>query len=100
MLGAARRTFAVAAARSIELARTGTGGPGFALDAAASEDSLWTLGASETFDTCVVSDRDPSPAALAPSVWRTLGAVLGPALSLAGLLQLAHAAGQSHLGGL
>ena len=100
VLGTARRTMAQAVAPSAQLARTGTNGPDYVVEAGVAATPTWTVGVSEALDPCVVSDRDPSPAALAPSVWRTLGAVLGPALALAGLLQLAHAAGESHLGGL
>jgi hypothetical protein len=58
------------------------------------------VGASESFERCVVSDRDPDPARLAPPAWRLLGTVGGPLLSLAGLLVLAEAAGHVLDGGM
>lgn len=44
----------------------------------------------------LISDAPPTEAQLAISRWRTLGLLLGPALSLSGLLYLAHAADQLH----
>lgn len=97
-VGVAQRTSAVAeAAESVTLARTGTD------DVAVSEPvataSSWRLVAPQPLDHCVVSDREPEPMRLAPPRWRTLGALLGPALALAGLLELAQAAGHALGGG-
>jgi hypothetical protein len=56
------------------------------------EANLWVDGGH--LDFVLVSDAPPARADLAVSPWRTLGLLLGPALSLAGLLYLAHAAEQ------
>jgi len=55
------------------------------------EVDLWVDGGGH-LDFVLVSDAPPAPADLAVSRWRALGLVLGPAMSLAGLLYLAHAA--------
>jgi hypothetical protein len=54
---------------------------------------LWVDGGGH-LDFVLVSDAPPAVADLAVSPWRTLGLLLGPASSLAGLLYLAHAADQ------
>lgn len=57
------------------------------------EADLWIDGGGH-IDFVLVSDRPPIPAAIALPAWRTIGVLLGPALSLAALLYLAHAADQ------
>jgi len=52
---------------------------------------LWVDGGG-LLDFVLVSDSPPGPEALSISPWRALGLLLGPALSLSGLLYLAHAA--------
>jgi hypothetical protein len=56
---------------------------------------LWMDGGG-LLDFVLVTDAPPSQDLLAVSKWRTLGLLLGPALSLTGLLYLAHAADQLH----
>lgn len=56
---------------------------------------LWVDGGG-LLDFVLVSDAPPAGDQLAMSRWRTLGLLLGPALSLTGLLYLAHAADQLH----
>jgi len=97
VLGSARRTFV--AAEAAELARTGTDDVSGPAEAAETVPTSWTIGASDALETFVVSDRDPSPASLAPPAWRTAGAALGPVLALAGMLELAQVAGRAGLGG-
>jgi hypothetical protein len=55
------------------------------------EVDLWVDGGG-LLDFVLVSDAAPPRRELAMSKWRTLGLMLGPALSMAGLLYLAHAA--------
>jgi hypothetical protein len=82
-----------------ELARTGT-------DDVAWEESLvepeteWHIGPCNDLEHCIVSDRALAPRRLAPPAWRANGAILGPALALAGLLELADAAGRGVGGSL
>jgi hypothetical protein len=82
-----------------ELVRTGT-------DDVAWEESLvepvteWHIGPCNDLDHCIVSDRVLTPRRLAPPAWRANGAILGPALALAGLLELAEAAGRNLGGGM
>ena len=59
------------------------------------EVDLWVDGGG-ILDFVLVSDAPPARQELAMSRWRTLGLLLGPALSLTGLLYLAHAADQLH----
>jgi hypothetical protein len=56
---------------------------------------LWVDGGG-LLDFVLVSDAAPVADQLVMSRWRTLGLLLGPALSLTGLLYLAHAADQLH----
>jgi len=98
VIGFARAGMAVPVA-GIDLARTGTDG-NVVLQEIVSERVAPSLhiGPADTLDLLVVGDRLPEPRRLEPPRWRTLGAILGPALCLAGLLYLAHAAGQSMAG--
>jgi len=57
------------------------------------EVDLWVDGGGH-LDFVLVSDAPPARADLTVSWWRGLGLVMGPAMSLAGLLYLAHAADQ------
>lgn len=59
------------------------------------EVDLWVDGGG-LLDFILVSDAPPASDQLVMSRWRTLGLLLGPALSLTGLLYLAHAADQLH----
>jgi hypothetical protein len=59
------------------------------------EVDLWVDGGG-LLDFILVTDTPPQPEQLVVSKWRTLGLLLGPALSLTGLLYLAHAADQLH----
>lgn len=57
------------------------------------EVNLWVDGGG-LLDFVLISDAPPAGENLVVSRWRTLGLLLGPALSLTGLLYLAHAADQ------
>jgi len=57
------------------------------------EVDLWVDGGG-LLDFVLISDAAPAGEHLVVSRWRTLGLLLGPALSLTGLLYLAHAADQ------
>jgi hypothetical protein len=57
---------------------------------APSAAALW-VGRGEHLDFLLVSDQAPEARRLAPPAWLTLGAAVGPILSLAGLLVLARA---------
>lgn len=59
------------------------------------EVDLWVDGGG-LLDFVLVSDTPPGGEQLAISRWRTLGLLLGPAVSLTGLLYLAHAADLLH----
>lgn len=59
------------------------------------EVDLWVDGGG-LLDFVLVSDAPPAGDQLVMSRWRTLGLLVGPALSLTGLLYLAHAADQLH----
>lgn len=78
---------------ALEFVRTGTDATFEVASAGAPVQvcELW-LGPGEFLDFFFVSDRAPVARDLAVPVWRTLGAFVGPALSLLGLLYLAAAA--------
>lgn len=57
----------------------------------AAEANLW-IDRGGHLDFVFVSDQAPTPSTLTPPAWRLGGLVLGPALSLAALLFLAHVA--------
>ena len=59
------------------------------------EVDLW-MDAGGLLDFMLISDAPPSADTLSVSRWRTLGLLLGPALSLTGLLYLAHVADRLH----
>ena len=105
VLGVATRLAAPAMVQTFELARTGTDDGAWGADTHASMAStpatpVWSIGPAEPFERCIVSDGAPDAGRFAPPAWRLLGTVLGPALSLAGLLMLAEAAGHVLDGGL
>lgn len=52
--------------------------------------ALW-VGRGEHVEFLLVSDSAPEAARLTPPLWKTLGAIIGPLLSLSGLLVLARA---------
>jgi hypothetical protein len=92
VVGFARRARPLELPLEYEVARTGTDamvGAQAAMVAPLSE--LW-LGPGESLDFLLVSHRPPRAADLAVSRWRTLGTLVGPTLTLAGLLYLAGAA--------
>ena len=101
---AARAPAIVESVESLELAATGTDGAGFEYgyghksDFAASgrvgrtaHPELW-IEAAEPFERVLVSGAVPSRGTLSPPAWRLALLVLGPLLTLAGLLYLAQAA--------
>ncbi len=91
VVGFARHTSTVAEpVVAAEILRTGTDG---SVTVPAEMPVIETrIGPGEFLDFLFVSHRAPEPAALAPPRWRAVGAILGPALSLLGLLYLASAA--------
>jgi hypothetical protein len=95
VVGTARRAHLLEAAGEIELARTGTDGVVTVTASPTSHDEPdLRLDAGDHVDFLLVSDRPPHPADLHVPAWRALGVVVGPALSLLGLLYFAHVADQ------
>jgi len=93
VVGFARRAHALESAPELEVLRTGTGPIHEAVAAPASAPPAEvTLGPGDYVDFMLVTDRAPAPGALAVPAWRALGVLVGPALSLTGLLYLAAAA--------
>lgn len=93
VIGVARHARPYEVAGAVELQRTGTDGG--AVVAGGPTDAgvdLW-IEPGEPLDLLVVSAGAPDRARLAPPRWREALALLGPAISLAGLLYLARAAG-------
>ena len=85
------RTVAAAAAE-VEWARTGTDdGATAQVPAAGDEPELW-IGLDGYLDFMLVSDQPPGEQDLNVPRRRTLGVLVGPALSLGGLLYLASVA--------
>ena len=104
VLGVATALAVPALAEPMAFARTGTDDSAWIVNAPgatapASTTPAWCIGAGEPFEHCVVSDGAPETWRFAPPAWRLLGTVLGPTLSLAGLLMLAEAAGRVLDGG-
>lgn len=104
VLGVATSLAAPAVAQAGEFLRTGTDDGAWIVNstataAAAPATPAWGIGAGDLFERCIVSDGAPDSGRFAPPAWRLLGTVLGPALSLAGLLLLAQAAGRALDGG-
>lgn len=98
MARAARAPAIVESVESLELAATGTDGAGFEYGYAASgrvgrtaHPELW-IEAAEPFERVLVSSAVPSRGTLSPPTWRLALLVIGPLLTLAGLLYLAQAA--------
>jgi hypothetical protein len=84
---------AVTAHEPVALARTGTD------DIAWHDEPQVTVGDGQLvpcadLDRCIVSDHALEPRRLAPPLWRAHGVLFGPALALAGLLELAGFAGR------
>jgi hypothetical protein len=85
-----------AAAEAVWL-RTGTDNESWSVVADAGNDTgvahapaLW-IGRGEHVEFLLVSDAAPEAARLTPPLWKTLGTIIGPILSLSGLLILARA---------
>ena len=92
VMGFARSAHAHAVQEPQWLALTGTdGGPHAAAPAPPADRPRLRIGSHDPLDLQVVGEGGPGADALAPPRWRALGALLGPALSLAGLVYLAHA---------
>jgi len=93
VVGFARHSHPLELPVALEYVRTGTDDTFEAVvaDAAPTAPELW-LGPGELLDFLYVSDRAPVARDLAVPAWRVLGAFVGPALSLLGLLYLAAAA--------
>jgi len=80
------------------LAATGTDGAAMVDAPAPVQGPSLRIAAADPLDLRVIATGELDPAYLAPQAWRELGALLGPLLSLAGLMYLAHAA-RATLGG-
>ncbi len=78
----------------VELQRTGTDDAAWEPPAAEAVDE-WHIGPHHDLEHSIVSDRPLDPRRLAPALWRAHGALLGPALALAGLVELAEATGRA-----
>ena len=72
--------------------RTGTDEAAVIAHAAPADATELVLGGDDPFVPCVVSASEPQVASLVPPLWHVAGALLGPAVTMAGLLYLAHAA--------
>jgi hypothetical protein len=86
-----------AAVESLEwnvLERTGTDGVAWT-SGTPEPAAAWHIGLCPELEACFVGDHALAPGTLAPAAWRTCGALLGPVLSLAGLVVLADSAGRA-----
>ncbi|MEO5988676.1 MAG: hypothetical protein ABIU54_07480 [Candidatus Eisenbacteria bacterium] len=93
VLGEVRHERVVTQAEEDWVARTGTDGEAFAASSPMREEGMTLrVVASEVLERIVVADGAVDTARLTPPLWRTVGTLCGPALCLAGLLYLAHAA--------
>jgi hypothetical protein len=94
VVGVARHVRAHEIVDALRLTATGTDGMAAVIASSAVEESpdLW-IEPGEPLDALVVSQYPPSPASLVPAKWRVGLALLGPALSMSGLVYLARAAG-------
>ncbi len=89
----------VASVETVELAATGTDGAGWGIATAShtrnagttSAPALW-IEAGEPFEQLELSSSAPDAATLAPPVWRIALVLVGPLLTIAGLLALAQLA--------
>ena len=90
VIGSAREVHAIAAVDELEVLRTGTD-DAFAFAAQVPHGPEVTIGPSAALDFLLVSDRAPGDARAAIPFHRSLGLAAGPALTLTGLLYLAHA---------
>lgn len=102
VLGELRQERVVTYSETAWVAATGTDGE--VVNAASIPVSDETLdrrmGPSDLLERIVIADGALAASQLAPPAWRVSGAVLGPALALAGLLYLAHAADRVFAGRL
>ena len=96
--GVAHGMATLAMVESVELAATGTDGATWEVEASGLEAAggnanpgLW-IEADEPLERVLVSSEPPPRDALEPPAWRLALLVLGPLLTLAGLLYLARAA--------
>lgn len=93
VVGYARMGRAHEAVVETELARTGTDdGVAVAVAASASTEPELRIDSGEHLNFLLISDHAPDPARLAIARARTVGVVLGPTLSLLGMLYFAHTA--------
>ena len=74
------------------LAATGTDGAAFAAAPEPADRPRLRVTGGDPLELHVVADGTASPLRFAPSRWRTIGALAGPLLTLAGLVYLVHAA--------
>jgi hypothetical protein len=94
VVGFARRARPLELPLDYEVARTGTDVATEAPARVADPLSELWLGPGESLDFLLVSQRPPQAEDLSVPRWRTLGTLVGPALTLFGLLYLAGAAEQ------
>lgn len=101
VLGELRHERIVTRAEEDWVARTGTDGDSV-MESSATHDGavMHRVVSSEVLERIVVANGAVDPAPLTPAAWRTSGTLLGPALCLAGLLYLAHAADRMLVGRL
>lgn len=92
VIGNARSVDELVAASAELLAATGTDGAAVAAVPEPADRPRLRVTGNDAIELHVVADGSASPMRFAPSRWRAAGALLGPALSLAGLVYLAHAA--------
>lgn len=101
VIGQARHARPFELAAEMELACTGTDPVAIPVSSRswAHEPDLW-IAADGHLEFLRVSDRLPEPGGCVMPGWRAVGVVLGPLLSLGGLLYLAHAADRLRAAGV
>lgn len=93
VVGTVRRERAAAPALATEIVRTGTGDvPHVTATVTGEAAPELAIAAGDQLDFLLVGDRTPRLERVPRPAWRTAGVVLGPALSLLGMLYLAGAA--------
>ena len=93
VLGEIRHERVATRAEQDWVARTGTDGDSFVGSSSARDEAVMhRVVCSEALERIVIADGAVDTSRLTPPAWRTVGTLFGPALCLAGLLYLAHAA--------
>jgi hypothetical protein len=91
VLGWARATDASDAVAAEVFAATGTDGAVVAVAQAPADRPALRIAGADPLELRVIATGDADTARLAPPQWRAWGVLVGPLLSLAGLMYLAHA---------